>query len=81
MVDWLTFKILVFFYKADFFLIYSVPLWILKNFQNLEIELILDSSRNKNSVANFRTLGPVQKKLSILKNAPKLPDPHCFVDF
>ena len=74
MVDWLTVKILILFYKTDFFLIDNVPLWIFKKFQNLEIQLILESSVHRNSAANFRTLGEVRKKLLRLKNAPKLPD-------
>ena len=46
-----------------FFLIYSASLWIFKRLQNLEMQLILESSGHRNSTTNFRTLSQVQKKV------------------
>ena len=42
---------------------------------------MLESVTYRNSTINFRTLGSAQKKLLRLKNAPKLPDSPCIVDF
>ena len=64
-----------------FFLIYSASLWIFKRLQNLEMQLILESSGHRNSTANFTTLVNYKKKLLRLKYAPRLPDHPCFVDF
>ena len=36
MIDWLASKILISFYKTNFFLNFSPPFWIFKKFQNLE---------------------------------------------
>ena len=68
-------------YKTDFFPIYSAPLRTCKSYQNLWIYLTLESSRCKNSGANFRTLRLVQKTLLRLKNAPKLSVPLLFCRF
>ena len=81
MIDCQASKILILFYKTDFSLIYRVPLWIPKKFQNHKIYLILESSGHRKNAANFTTSGWVQKKLLRLKNAIKLPEPPCFVDF
>ena len=50
----------------------------LKKFQNLEI---WESSGNRDSAANFRTLGELEKKVLRLKNAPKLADPLLLLIF
>ena len=61
MIDWLAFKILILFYKTDFFLIYSMPFWIFKRFQKLEIWFILESFGHQNTAENLKTLGQVKK--------------------
>ena len=81
MIDWLAFKILILFYETDIFLFIVRYFGFLKDFKILKFFFILESLRPRNSAANFRTLGQVQKKLLRFKKSPQLPDPSCFVNF